>query len=84
MCFQKTECNYVIFDFRAGILWDARHALELRTHYPQRAQVQPNFVEERVSCCRVVVPAVAVLSSAAVVRTFEGVQQPGADRAFLP
>lgn len=48
----------------------------LRTHYPQRAQVQANFVEECVSCRRVVIPTVAVLSSAAVIWAFKRVQQP--------
>lgn len=50
--------------------------LEVRDHYPQGAQVQTDFVEERVPGGRVVVPAVAVPPPAAVKRTLEGVQQP--------
>ncbi|TNN62707.1 hypothetical protein EYF80_027049 [Liparis tanakae] len=44
------------------------------------AQVQTDFVEERVPGGRVVVPAVAVPSPAAVKRTLEGVQQPSVEQ----
>jgi len=55
-------------------------AQELLTHYPQGAQVQTDFVEERVPGGRVVVPAVAVPPPAAVKRTLEGVQQPSFEK----
>lgn len=56
----------------------------LRTGYAQGVEVQAHFVEECVSCSRVVVPTLAVLPPAAVVRTLEGIQQPAMGReSFL-
>ena len=48
----------------------------LLTHYPQGADVQADLVEESVSRCRVIVPAVTVLPSAAIIRALKRVQQP--------